>query len=68
MITSCIAIAVSLTSYIPVYDCTGVPNDRCIQICKYLKTISPNDVFTVVSGTSEKPKTKHHVNEIDWGF
>lgn len=42
-----IALATGLTSYIPMMSVDTL--DKGLKICKELKEICPNDVFTVVS-------------------
>ena len=66
--TSVIAISVSLTSYIPLYDCTGVPMERCNKIIEHLKRTVPEYVYSVVSSMGRKDVCEYHVNDIDWNF
>lgn len=58
-----VAIARSLTSYIPMLYADSM--NQAFQVCKLLKNINSNEVYTVVSSADLSLKLKH-VKDYSW--
>ena len=58
-----VAIAKSLSSYIPMMYADSIPQG--LQICRLLKEMEPKEVYTVVSSADPALRLKH-VRDYSW--
>lgn len=61
---SVIAIATSLTTFIPILSVDGMNFDECKSCMNALKKISPENVYTLVSGDTYEVSA--HAKEYVW--